>query len=143
MPDLTTEIAAATAPVTALVPMIPVADVERSVAFYGLLGFEVGNRVPPTGRMGWAWLYSPQSADWKRGPNLMLTCSDCPLVVQSPAVLFYLYATDLVALRQKLLASGLSAGEICYPDYLPKGEFRLLDPDGYTLMIAQSAADTP
>jgi hypothetical protein len=42
-----------------------------------------------------------------------------------------------------LLAKGLNAGEISYPDYLPNGEFRLEDPDGYTLMIAQSAADTP
>jgi catechol 2,3-dioxygenase-like lactoylglutathione lyase family enzyme len=132
-------------PITGLVAMIPVTDVERSVAFYRLLGFEVGNRVPPSGPMGWCWLYSPQAADWKRGPNLMLTlsCSNDPVVIQEPAVLFYFYATDLVALREKLLASGLAAGEICYPEYLPKGEFRLMDPDGYTLMIAQAAGDTP
>jgi len=57
--------------------------------------------------------------------------------------LFYLYAADLAALRSDLLASGISPGEIAYPDYLPKGEFRLLDADGYTLMIAQSTGDTP
>src|SRR5262245_9158470 len=140
MPNPTTE---TTAPLTALVPMVHVADVERSAAFYRLLGFEVGNKVPPAGPMHWAWLYSPQSADWKRGPNLMLTRSPCPIDAQSQQVLFYLYATDLIALRQQLLATGLPAGEICYPDYLPQGEFRLLDPDGYTLMIAQSSADTP
>jgi catechol 2,3-dioxygenase-like lactoylglutathione lyase family enzyme len=123
--------------------MIPVADIERSVEFYRLLDFEVGNRVPPTGPMAWAWLYSPQAADWKRGPNLMLTRNKHPIAIQSPAVLFYHYVTDLVALREKLLANGLSAGEICYPEYLPKGEFRVLDPDGYTLMLAQSAGDTP
>src|SRR5262245_57464138 len=132
-----------TAPITALVPMIHVADVERSAAFYRLLGFEVGNKVPPTGPMHWAWLYSPQSADWKRGPNLMLTRSPCPIDAQSQEFLFYLYATDLTALRQHLLSSGLTPSEISHPDYLPHGEFRLLDPDGYTLIIAQSAADTP
>ncbi|MBV9671155.1 MAG: hypothetical protein JOZ43_09385, partial [Acidobacteriales bacterium] len=50
---------------------------------------------------------------------------------------------DLKALREELLRAGLSAGEIGYPGYLPEGEFRLEDPDGYTLMIAQSGAETP
>lgn len=31
----------------------------------------------------------------------------------------------------------------CTHQYLPDGEFMIHDPDGYTLMIAQSAADTP
>jgi hypothetical protein len=57
-------------------------------------------------------------------------------------VLFYLYAADLPSLRSTLASDGVEAGEITYPDYLPKGEFRVQDPDGYTLMIAQSAADT-
>lgn len=131
------------AQISALVPMIHVADVERSAEFYLLLGFEVGNRVPPTGPMHWAWLYSPSVADWKRGPNLMLVRSECPLEAQQRGTLFYLYASDLVALRGELLAAGLDAGEIDYPEYLPKGEFRVLDPDGYTLMIAQSTESTP
>jgi hypothetical protein len=42
-----------------------------------------------------------------------------------------------------LLDKGIRAGEISYPEYLPNGEFRLQDPDGYTLMIAQSVIDTP
>ena len=41
------------------------------------------------------------------------------------------------------MAKGFSASEIKYPEYLPEGEFRLEDPDGYTLMIAQSGHDTP
>jgi len=46
-------------------------------------------------------------------------------------------------LREELLAKGFRASDISYPDYLPEGEFRLEDPDGYTLMIAQSGRDTP
>jgi len=46
-------------------------------------------------------------------------------------------------LREELLAQGLAASEITYPPYLPEGEFRLEDPDGYTLMIAQSGQETP
>lgn len=133
----------AAAPIGALVPMIHVEDMVRSIEFYRLLGFEVGNSVPPAGPIHWAWLYSPGAPDWKRGPNLMLTRSPCPIDAQAQEVLFYLYAADLEALRGQLLAKGVSAGEIDYPDYLPQGEFRLIDPDGYTLMIAQAGADTP
>lgn len=123
--------------------MIHVADVEASAAFYRLLGFEIGNQVPKTGRPQWAWLYAPCVPDWRRGPNLMLARSSRPLKPEAQDVLFYLYASDLASLRDKLLRDGLTAGEITYPDYLPKGEFRLQDPDGYCLMIAQSFDDTP
>jgi catechol 2,3-dioxygenase-like lactoylglutathione lyase family enzyme len=133
----------AVAPISSLVPMIHVADVERSVEFYRRLGFEVGNRVPESGPMHWAWLYSPTFADWKRGPNLMLVRTSCPIGDHEQEALFYLYASDLFALRDELLAATITAGEIDYPEYLPKGEFRVLDPDGYTLMIAQSTEGTP
>lgn len=131
------------ASITGLVPMIRVTDVDRSAAFYRHLGFEIGNYVPreQTPKQ-WAWLYAPAAPDWKRGPNLMLTRSE-EAVSPSEQVLFYLYARDLNGLRADLLAAGLAAGEISYPEYLPDGEFCLLDPDGYLLMIAQSAADTP
>ena len=135
--------AAETAPISGLLPMIHVEDVERSAAFYRLLGFEIGNSVPPAGRMHWAWLYAPKAADWKRGPNLMLTRGADGIDPGGKKVLFYLYAADLKALRSMLLENGLKAGEISYPDYLPNGEFRVEDPDGYILMIAQSAPDTP
>jgi catechol 2,3-dioxygenase-like lactoylglutathione lyase family enzyme len=131
------------APITGLVPMIHVEDVERSGAFYRLLGFELGNYVPREGPMQWAWLYAPKAANWKRGPNLMLTRSPCAIDAAAQEVLFYLYAANLIALRDSLLSQGIEAGEITHPEYLPKGEFRVQDPDGYTLMIAQSADDTP
>lgn len=132
------------APISGLVPMIHVADVERSAAFYRHLGFEIGNYVPRHGGpMGWAWLYAPNTADWRRGPNLMLSCSEETVDPSAQAVLFYLYAADLKALRDSLLAQGIAAGKITYPEYLPDGEFRVEDPDGYVLMIAQSANDTP
>jgi len=123
--------------------MIRVADVERSAGFYRLLGFEIGNSVPAEGRMQWAWLYAPKAADWKRGPNLMLTRSEGAMDAVTEDVVLYLYAADLVELRNQLLAAGITASAIKYPDYLPKGEFRVHDPDGHMLMIAQAAADTP
>ena len=131
------------APLSALVPMIHVADVERSAEFYRLLGFEVGNKVPPVGPPHWAWLYQPKASNWKHGANLMVTRTGRPLKPDAQDVLFYLYAADLKALRAELVAKGIKAGEICYPEYLPAGEFRLEDPDGYGLFVAQSGPDTP
>ncbi len=141
MSDITAK--AEPTPISGLVAMIHVADVERSAAFYRLLGFDIGNSVPANGGMQWAWLYAPKAADWKRGPNLMLARTARKIDAGAQDVLFYLYAADLTALRGELLAAGITAGPISYPDYLPNGEFRVQDPDGYVLMIAQSAADTP
>ncbi len=50
---------------------------------------------------------------------------------RAKTILFYVYARDLESLRRELLAKGLNASEISYPEYLPEGEFRLQDPDGY------------
>ena len=124
--------------------MLHVAEVERSVAFYRLLGFEVGNSVPRDAvKKQWVWLYAPAAEDWKHGPNLMLTRSSRPLDASVQDALFYLYATNLESLRTQLLEAGLAPSEIRYPEYLPDGEFLLTDPDGYCLMIAQAADSTP
>ena len=131
------------APLTGLVPMIRVADVERSAAFYRLLGFEIGNKVPREGSPHWAWLYAPKVDNWKHGPNLMVVRGEMSTPLDSQLVLFYVYATDLPALRNQLIAESVKVSEITYPEYLPKGEFRTQDPDGYTLMVAQSGPNTP
>jgi glyoxalase/bleomycin resistance protein/dioxygenase superfamily protein len=125
------------------VPMIHVADVEGSIEFYKKLGFEVGNSVPPAGPKHWAWLYCPTVEDWKNGANLMVTRTARPLNADAQDVLFYLYASDLVALRDDLIAKAIKVSEISYPEYLPKGEFRIDDPDGYCVMVAQAGPNTP
>jgi catechol 2,3-dioxygenase-like lactoylglutathione lyase family enzyme len=136
------EVSSSVSDINAIVTMLPVGDMQRSVEFYRLLGFEIGNREPHEGTPHWVWLYMPRAKDWKRGPNLMLVRSqNAPS--PHPQMCFYLYATDMVALRQRLLARGVNAGEIGYPEYLPEGEFKVLDPDGYILMIAQAGKDTP
>ena len=129
--------------ITGLVPFLPVRNVERSVAFYQLLGFEVGNRVLREGAMGWAWLYTPEASDWRRGANLMLSRADREGDLANDGTLYYLYAANLVSLREKLIAAGLKPGPITYPEYLPKGEFEIQDPDGHTLMLAQNNTNTP
>ncbi len=61
-----------------------------------------------------------------------------PVVAGQQAVLFYLYSPDLIALREHLLTNGVKVSPITYPDYMPKGEIRVDDPDGYCLLIGQA-----
>ncbi len=155
MPDIQ---AAATAndtvPVSSVVAMIRVADVLKSAEFYRNLGFQIGNAVPREGPpFHWAWLYQPEAPNWKTGANLMLSkgwvTADAPADeaaeanIKAKTILFYLYAPDLRSLHEMLIRKGIQAGEITFPEYLPEGEFRVQDPDGYVLMIAQSGRDTP
>jgi len=120
-----------------LVAFAHVADVERSIRFYADLGFEVGNRVqsddvqPGGGSVTvWAWLHSDKA-------NLMVGLAEDPVDPAKQAVLFYLYYDDIRATRDTLVDLGHDPGAICHPFYMPRGECRLLDPDGYVLMLAQ------
>ena len=133
------------APISGLVPMIHVANVERSASFYKLLGFEIGNYVPREGPpVNWAWLYQPKAPNWKIGANLMLVLSERRFDRNPELYLtLYLYAADLIGLRQQLMTAGVKVSEISYPEYLPKGEFETHDPDGYTVMVGQSYEGSP
>ena len=116
-----------------LVALAYVADVRASMAFYEQLGFEVGNSHadPHSGEIVWAALERGTAA-------LMLGKAGEPVVPEQQAVLFYLYYDDIAATHAELSAKGLAVGEMSYPFYCPKGEFRLRDPDGYTLMLTHS-----
>lgn len=133
-------------PINAVVAMIRVREIERSVKFYQLLGFEIGNYEPREGPpMHWCWLYQPHAPDWKTGANLMLVRGSNEGWDSAPDthVVLYVYAKDLVATRERMLAAGVKCGEICYPEYLPKGEFASHDPDDYGVMVAQSYEKSP
>ena len=112
--------------------MAHVADVQRSADFYQLLGMEMRNRLKnPQGQLQWAWLE-------QKGAQLMVSRASEPVIAGQQAVLFYLYSPDLVALREHLLANGLKVSGISYPEYMPKGEICVNDPDGYCLLIGQA-----
>ena len=115
-----------------LIAMAHVADVRRSADFYSLLGFlVVGTFKNDAGVLCWVHLESGSA-------HLMLAKADAPILAEQQAVLFYLYSDDLTGLREHLLASGVAVAGITYPFYMPKGEFRLADPDGYVLLIGQN-----
>ena len=116
-----------------LVAFAHVASVERSIRFYADLGFKPTNTVVPAGHdvPVWAWLHSDRA-------NLMVGLADGPFDASTQAVLFYLYFDDIRQVHASLVALGHAPGDICHPFYMPGGECRLEDPDGYVLMLAQA-----
>jgi uncharacterized glyoxalase superfamily protein PhnB len=115
-----------------LVPYAHVESVQRAIDFYEQLGFEAVNTFQPeeAERPVWAYLVSG-------GAQLMLAEADEPVDPSQQAVLFYLYTDDVVGLHAELGEAGVDVGEISHPFYMPAGEFRIEDPDGYVSLVAQ------
>lgn len=113
--------------------MIFVQSVRRSVEFYGRLGFEVGNSFTPPGQAAptWAWLEAS-------GARLMVTSASLPVDAAQQAVIFCVYCEDVQAFHGALQEQGLQVGEIEYPFYSPRGQFRVADPDGYELTVTHA-----
>ena len=118
-------------PIDALIPHAHVADVGRSIDFYRLLGLEIERTHEVDGRLVWAFL---ARAD---GARVMLALADGPVDASQQAVLFYCWTQDVAALRDDLLRAGADPGPIRRPFYMPAGELRLVDPDGYVLLVGQ------
>lgn len=112
-----------------LIPFVRVADIERSIAFYETLGFEVTDTHRYDGRLDWAALRAG-------GAELMLAQGG-PLDASAQGVLFYLYSHDLAKLRETLVRAGVAVTAIGDGSPGPRQEMRVADPDGYPLMIAQ------
>jgi hypothetical protein len=118
--------------VTGLIPMAHAADVQRAVDFYKLLGMELrGSLKNSSGGLQWAHVGCEQA-------ELMFAHAAEPVNAGQQAVLFYLYSPNLVALREHLMTVGVGVSGITYPEYMPKGELRVDDPDGYCLLIGQA-----
>lgn len=136
--------------VFALVPYAHVADVERSLAFYTLLGLaRKSSHADAAGRTVWAMAEAAEA-------RIMLALASGPIDSDQQAVLFYLYCADVAKLRCHLLAGGLRDGgafgghatptdprgvvfDLAFPFYMPAGQLRVHDPDGYVLLIGQLA----
>jgi catechol 2,3-dioxygenase-like lactoylglutathione lyase family enzyme len=116
--------------VSELIPFVQVADVNGSIAFYELLGFEVTDTHVHEGKLDFAALESGSA-------RTMLVRAAGPIDPRQQAVRFYLYAEDLDALRSHLSEHGVGAGPIVDGSPGPKREMTVRDPDGYCLMIAE------
>ena len=117
--------------VESLAPLAYVADVAAARAFYEKLGFEADGSFTPPGEdsPSWVSLRSGRAA-------LMLSRASHPIDPDQQAVLFYVYCKDVEAMHRRLAADGLEPGPVARPFYNPEGEFRLVDPDGYVVMVA-------
>lgn len=121
---------AQTAP-KAVVALLRVADLDRSIGFYEKLGFEVGNE-PLTDEQGtktFVWMHHGDAA------QIMLTRAGQPLDSRSRHMMFYLYVNDMVAYREQVTARGVAVGKVAHPFWSPGGEFQVEDPDGWIWMV--------
>jgi catechol 2,3-dioxygenase-like lactoylglutathione lyase family enzyme len=116
--------------VSELIPFVQVADVERSITFYKLLGFEVTDTYMHDGKLDFAAVESGSA-------RTMLVRAAGTIDPRQQKVRFYLYAEDLDALRHHLTENGVGAGSIVDGTPGPKREMTVRDPDGYCLMIAE------
>ncbi len=140
--------------VTNHVPMVHVADVDRSIRFYALLGFSCGSRFSGMdGVTNWAAMTSAKA-------EIMFARANGPIEPSQQAVLFYMYSRDVMALRMHLLKNGLADGgkppgeckpgehpavpyanemvfRPTFPFYMSDGEVRVHDPDGYCILVGQ------
>jgi Glyoxalase/Bleomycin resistance protein/Dioxygenase superfamily len=108
--------------------MLHVSDVARSIRFYELLGFETIDCEGPANCPGWARMHC-------EGGAVMFLLAEHPANASAQAVPLVLYTPDLPALREHLLANGIDAPPINYPEYMPSGEITIKDPHGYTVGI--------
>ncbi|MBY0112764.1 MAG: hypothetical protein K2Y21_08080 [Phycisphaerales bacterium] len=141
--------------VTELVTFAHVADVGASLDFYALLGFSERNSLKGhDGVRFWAWADSIDPASRVPTASIMFARASGPVDASVQAVLFYMYCDDVLGLRERLLAGGLADGgvftgspgpsdgrrvvfSITHPSYMPLGELRVSDPDGYCILIGQ------
>jgi catechol 2,3-dioxygenase-like lactoylglutathione lyase family enzyme len=124
-------------PIHGLTAYAHVADVQRSVDFYRRLGLQVRNSHEEDDTLVWAFVTSPAADPNEAGARLMLAQADGPVDASQQAVLFYCWSQDVGAIHAELREAGIAVGEIEYPFYMPSGEFRLADPDGYVLLVGQ------
>ena len=114
--------------IEALVPLLSVADVERSIAFYTeILPFQVAETTTTDGKTRWALLRCGPAA-------LMIGEGDRP----AGGALLHLYVDDVRACREALRAKGAAPTGIRPAPYGVE-EFRLRDPDGHELAVVSRA----
>ena len=109
-------------------PMLHVAEIEKSIQFYELLGFATidTDRCQP---LGWARLHC-------EGGAVMFLRAEEPVNASAHPVMLCMYTPDLTALREHLLASGVNVPPIKHPGYMPSGEITLADPDGNIIIVS-------
>ncbi|MCG3180638.1 MAG: hypothetical protein BIFFINMI_03000 [Phycisphaerae bacterium] len=117
----------------ALVPMVFVTDVKRSVDFYSrALGFRMTGSYMPDGRLCWACLKSGDA-------DLMLSL---PEGTVGGGCIYYYYTDDVVGLHAALARKGIETTQPFVTFYGMK-EITLRDPDGNVITVGQNTDEPP
>jgi catechol 2,3-dioxygenase-like lactoylglutathione lyase family enzyme len=119
---------------TNLVPLLNVADVAASIAFYEELGFEVKQKIEAEGALVWADLAHAG------GGTLMLNAKDIIAPKDRAArphysdTVFYLTYPSAPEMHGRLSSRGMNVSDV---EKQPYGieEFYVRDPDGYEIAI--------
>ena len=115
-------------------PMLHVAEVERSIRFYGRIGFQLVDVEGGDGQpAGWARMETPDGSAimFLRGE------ADHPVRPEMQGIMLVLYTSELFALRQQLVEAGEKPTEIEHPPWMPSGHIMVKDPDGYSVGVNQ------
>ena len=124
----------------ALIPMLSVSDLKRTMSFYGeRLGFDVLNSLGGA-EPKWCML-------GRDGVKIMFNQPPREEMNTLPRhakdfQIFYFYPDDVVALHTAWKSKGLSVSELRVTHYGMK-EFELRDPDDYWLWFGQETSDSP
>jgi hypothetical protein len=108
--------------------MLHVAEIEKSIPFYELLGFTTID-TEGCDSLGWARLHCED------GSAVMFLRAERPVDASAQALILYMYTPELAGLRERLLANGIKVPAINYPEYMPSGKVNIVDPDGYKIEI--------
>ncbi len=121
-----------------LTPMLSVADLGRTIAFYcGELGFQCAQKF---GDPDPVWCYLKRDdVDLMFNQPPAAEMAELPLRAKDFQI-FYFYPNDVVGLHAGWKAKGLPVTDLRVTSYGMK-EFELRDPDGYWLWFGQSATE--
>jgi catechol 2,3-dioxygenase-like lactoylglutathione lyase family enzyme len=106
-----------------------VRDIDRSRAFYELLGFRE-MRSGQGSSSAWSALRQGRHA-------VLLASTRPPFEIPPLPLLFYFFFEDLDAVLRALSAAGVAAVHLGHPPHAPGGEAKVTDPDGNTVLLGQ------
>lgn len=116
----------------ALVPLIHVASVPRSIAFYESLGFRATNVFTPPDQ------HEPSFASVESGGARLMLVRGRAITPDEQGLILTLYCDDASATHAALRGAGVRVGELTFPPERPNGRSRLTDPDGYDLAVTHA-----
>jgi catechol 2,3-dioxygenase-like lactoylglutathione lyase family enzyme len=114
----------------ALVPILPSSDLERSLAYYRYLGFDLVERGADYARLSWG------DAELHLYPH---PANDPP----TNTVGCYLRVADPAALRAAWTDDGVNCVDTAIPSCYGPTAFAVVDPDGNTLRIGPQDDSEP